>query len=68
MVPSIRTRGRHFIDPEGRTIWLRGANVGAASKVPSCVPTPSMYPCGEQSDGWNFFASSLAGPEQVRDG
>lgn len=32
--PVISNRGRHFIDEEGRVLWLRGANVGAASKVP----------------------------------
>lgn len=43
MPPILRTRGRHFIDDEGRTLWLRGANVGAASKVPSCVvPNPLL--------------------------
>jgi hypothetical protein len=34
----VRTRGRHFVDEQGRTLWLRGANVGAASKTPSYAP------------------------------
>jgi hypothetical protein len=34
--PTVSTRGRHFIDSEdGRVLWLRGANVGASSKVPT---------------------------------
>lgn len=30
---SITISGRHFIDPLGRVLGLRGANVGSASKV-----------------------------------
>lgn len=30
---SINISGRHFTDPLGRVLGLRGANVGSASKV-----------------------------------
>lgn len=34
---SISTRGRHFVDEEGRALQLRGINVGGGSKVPTYV-------------------------------
>ncbi|CAD6570060.1 MAG: hypothetical protein TREMPRED_005575 [Tremellales sp. Tagirdzhanova-0007] len=64
---SIQILGRHFIDPHGRILDLRGVNVGAGSKSPQVAPPLHQhrhssyvgrpFPLDEAADHWRRLRS-----------